>query len=102
MPLTRPAVEQSLAIPESPGLTARAAELHHPLLRPIAIDLQHGLTPDSAAVLAVIANPALRVMRDQHALACAQLLQAGLLPNPTLDFTLDPVTGGMTAGTITG
>jgi outer membrane protein TolC len=53
-------------------------------------------------VLAVIASPGLRAVRDQHSLASAQLLQAELLPNPTLDATLDPVTGGNTVGAVTG
>ncbi len=101
MPLTRPAVEQPLSL-DSDELTKRSSELHHPLLQPVAIDLRNGLTPDAAAVLAVIANPGLRAIRDQHCLASAQLLQAGLLPNPSLEFTLDPVTGGMTEGTVTG
>jgi outer membrane protein TolC len=91
-----------LAPPAANELQSKAGELRHPLLRPVAIDLQRGLTPDSAAILAVIANPSLRIIRDRHALASAQLLQAGLLPNPTLDFTLDPVTGGNTVGAVTG
>ncbi|MDB5290134.1 MAG: Outer rane efflux protein [Phycisphaerales bacterium] len=100
-PLTRPAVEQAIT-PPSPGeLQQRAEKLRHPMLPPVAIDFRRGLTPDSAAVIAVIANPSLRSQRDRRALGSAQLLQAGLLPNPTFDMTLDPVTGGDTAGTVT-
>jgi cobalt-zinc-cadmium efflux system outer membrane protein len=99
-PLTRPAVEQAITPPSADELQARAQKLRHPMLRPVPIDLRRGLTPDSAAVLAVIANPTLRSQRDRRALSSAQLLQAGLLPNPTLDLTLDPVTGGNTQGTV--
>jgi outer membrane protein TolC len=34
-------------------------------------------------------------------LAAAQVLQAGILPNPTLSYNLDPVVGGNTLGTVT-
>jgi cobalt-zinc-cadmium efflux system outer membrane protein len=100
-PLTRPAVEQAIAPIPPDVLQARAQKLRHPILPPVAVDFRRGLTPDSAAVVAVIANPSLRSQRDRRALSSAQLLQAGLLPNPTLDFTLDPVTGGDTTGTVT-
>ena len=99
MPLDRPAVERAVATPTPDELRARVTELHHPLLPPVPIDLQSGLTPDAAAVLAVVANPSLRAQRTRRSLSSAQLLQAGLLPNPTLDVSFDPVTGGNTAGT---
>ena len=101
-PLTQQAVRDAATLPPIDALQSRANELRHPLLAPVKIDFEHGLTPDSAAILAVIANPSLRIIRDQQSLASAQLLQAKLLPNPTLDFTLDPVTGGVTQGTVTG
>jgi cobalt-zinc-cadmium efflux system outer membrane protein len=100
-PLTRGAVEQSLATPDADALRVRASEIRHPLLKPVPIDLSQGLTPDSAAVLAVVINPQLRAVRGRKALSSAQLLQAGLLPNPSLEFVLDPVTGGNTQGTVT-
>jgi outer membrane protein TolC len=80
---------------------AKVADLKHPLLKPVPIDLRNGLTPDAAAIVAVITNPGLRSQRARRSLASAQLLQAGLLPNPSLDFTLDPVTGGNTQGAVT-
>lgn len=100
MPLTASSVDQSLAAPDSQRLQTRAAQIRHPLLRPVPIDLQNGLTPDSAALLAVIINPSLRAERNRRAVSSAQLLQAQLLPNPTLDFTFDPVTGGNTFGAV--
>jgi outer membrane protein TolC len=108
MPLTGPAVERSLAppfgklrtAPDEEQLRSRASELRHPMLAPVPVDLRAGLTPDSAAIVAVVANPTLRAQRNRGSLAAAQLLQAGLLPNPTLDFTFDPPTGGNTLGAV--
>lgn len=101
-PLNRATVDRALTPPSRDRLEAMAGRVRHPMLPPVPVDLRHGLTPDAAAVVAVLINPALRGARDQRAVARAQLLQAGLLPNPTLDFTLDPVTGGDTVGTSTG
>ena len=101
MPLTTPAVDLALAPPSLRHVQARAAEIKHPMMRPVPIDLQGGLTPDSAALLAVIINPSLRAERNRRAVSSAQLVQAQLLPNPTLDFSYDPVTGGNTLGAVT-
>ncbi len=57
-----------------------ANRIAHPLLPPIHFDERDGLSPDEAAVLAVLLNPRLRVARDDRRIAAAQLLQAGLLP----------------------
>lgn len=100
MPLTPAAVDRAIVAPPPATLLARAADLRNPLLRSVAINFRDGLTPDSAAIVAVVLNPALRAQRDRQAVAASQLLQAGLLPNPTLDFTYDPVTGGNTLGAV--
>src|SRR5690349_21054222 len=47
------------------------------------------ISPDEAAILAVIVNPDLRAERDRKKLAEAQVLQAGLLPNPQLTGGID-------------
>jgi len=101
MPLTAESVDRALAPPAAQALKARAESLKHPMLPPVVVDLEHGLSPDAAAVIAVLVNPSLRAVRDKRALADAQLLQAGLLPNPQLVASLEPVTGGATAGTYT-
>lgn len=98
MPLTDAAVDRAMTAPTPALIRSRAQEVRSPLMPAVPIDFDRGLTPDAAAIVAVVANPALRVERDRHALGSAQLLQAGLLPNPTLDFTFDPVTGGNTLG----
>jgi len=101
-PLTRAAVERALTVPPMEMLQGRAAAIDNPLMRPAVIGSPEGLTPDGAAVLAVLLNPTLRANRDRLKLSDAQLIQAGILANPTLDLSSDPVTGGNTTGTFTG
>src|SRR6266487_4461414 len=68
----------------------------------LSVDLRRGIGPDDAAAIALYSNPALRAIRDRRGLAAAQLIQAGILPNPVVSYARDYVTGGNTAGTITG
>lgn len=100
-PLTPAAVQQALAPPLSDALTVRASELKHPLLPDLKLNLNDGLSPDEAAVLAVLLNPGLRAQRDRRQIAQAQLTQAGLLPNPQLAYSLDVPSAGQTQGTTT-
>jgi len=65
------------------------------------LNLRSGIGPDQAAILAVILNPKLSADRNRRGLAAAQLIQAGIIPNPTIGYTRDFVTGGNTAGTVT-
>jgi len=78
----------------------KASTVGNPLLEPIEIDSNNGISPDEAAVMTVIGNHELRAARDKKGIARAQLLQAGLLPNPQLSYTLDFPVGGTTAGTV--
>ena len=80
----------------------QANAFSHPLLKPVVFDERDGLSADEAAVLAVLANPHLRVARDRRGVASAQLLQAGILPNPTLSAGFEVPTGGNTSDTVTG
>lgn len=84
--LTPAAVRDALTVPAMEVLRVKAQSIKHPILRPVELDGQDGLSPDEAAVLAVLGNPALRAIRDQRGIAEAQLLQAGLLPNPAINF----------------
>src|SRR5207244_2090608 len=88
-PLTADVVEGELATPDEGALRVATAQLRHPMLSPVQIDLARGISPDEAAVIAVIVNPELRAERDARGIAAAQLLTAGLLPNPTLTAGLD-------------
>ncbi|MCB2153850.1 TolC family protein [bacterium] len=78
-----------------------AKTLQHPILHPIELNPEQGLTPDGAALLAVLLNPELRAIRDRRALADAQLLQAGILPNPNLSVSVEEPVAGVTAGSVT-
>jgi len=93
-------VQEALSTPSPQVLRMRVDALEHPIIPPIRLDLSDGLSPDEAVVLAVVLNPTLRAVRDQRGVAAAQLLQAGLLPNPQLTYNMDFPTGGSTAGTI--
>ncbi len=95
-------VEKSLRPTQGKELEIAVRDVRHPLLRPVRLDAGNGLSPDEAGILAVVLNPALRATRDQVDEAQAQLLKAGILPNPQLSGNLDFVTGGTTAGSRTG
>ena len=100
-PLNGASVERALTPPPASVLRVQAEQLNHPILKPVELNFDRGLSPDAAAVMAVLLNPALRAARDQRGLADAQLLQAGLLPNPQLSSSVDNPSFGSTEGTIT-
>jgi len=100
MPITEKAVRARLQSPDMEQVRALAREIKHPILHPIELKADEGLSPDGAAVLAVLLNPSLRAVRDQRALSDAQILDAGLLPNPQLTYSLDMPTGGDTTGKV--
>ncbi len=102
LPLDRQAERRALAPPDMRAVTVEAARIRHPLLEPVHLDLAQGLTPDQAAVVAVLTNPQLRVARDQRGLVQAQVIQAGLLPNPVASYRQDIPTGGNDRGKVTG
>jgi outer membrane protein TolC len=99
-PLTEEAVAATLRKPDGRTLQLEAAKIHHPALRSVRIDLRDGINPDEAALIAVLLNPTLRADRDRRGLAQAQLVQAGVLPNPQVSWSNDYVIGGDTSGTI--
>src|SRR5947208_9214914 len=89
-----PSLETRLRVPASRFQNQSSEQL--------AVDLRRGIGPDDAATIALYSNPALRAIRDRRGLAAAQLIQAGILPNPIVSYARDYVTGGNTAGTVTG
>jgi len=100
MPITEETVRARLQPPDMAQMRVLAREIKHPILHPVELKADEGLSPDGAAVLAVLLNPSLRAVRDQRALSDAQILDAGLLPNPELTYSLDVPTGGDTAGRV--
>jgi len=89
-----PSIEKIFRVPVSRFQNHSAEQL--------PLDLGRGVGPDEAAAIALYSNPALRAIRDRRRLAAAQLIQAGILPNPVVSYARDFVTGGNTAGTVTG
>ena len=100
VPLTPESVEAKLRQPAMADMKILASQIRHPILHPIELKPEAGLTPESAAVLAVLLNPSLRAVRDKRALANAQLTEAGLLPDPELSLSADKPTGGDTTGKV--
>lgn len=101
-PLDQGAVNAALTAPKLDAVRVTAAKLNHPLLAPLIIDGRNGFSPDEIASMVVITSPQLRALRDQRGVAEAQLLQAGILPNPQLGYALDRPTPGNEAGLING
>ena len=103
VPLTAAAVDRALAPPTAAAMAEQAARLRNPLLGPVAFDpAADELTPEQAAIAAVLVNPALRAERDRRGIAAAQVIQAGILPNPTLSYAWDIPFGSNSAGNVSG
>ncbi len=99
-PLTAETVAAALTVPSPDSLAVRAARLHAPSLAPLSLDLEDGLTPDEAATVAVLVNPALAARRAERGVVAAQLFSEGLLPPPQLAAATEfPVSGDSTAQT---
>ena len=101
-PLTEQAIQQQQETPSAEQLRILATQIKHPYLQAIPFNIKDGLSPDEAAILAVLRNPELRAIRNRHGIAAAQLLQAGLLPNPRVSYNFAALTGGLTQGKVTG
>lgn len=98
-PLSPAVTQRVLGPPDMDAVRVQASEIKHPLLAPLALDDRDGLSPDEAAVMAVIVNPVLRAARDRRQVAAAQVFQAGLLPDPQFMPSMDFPTSGATTGT---
>ena len=100
--LGAPAVDAALVAPPLESIKVAASKFAHPLLPPLVIDGREGFSPDEVALMAVIASPQLRALRDQRGVAQAQVVQAGILPNPQLGYTLDKQSGNSDPGLVNG
>lgn len=85
----QPSAEDVLRQPSPATLESTAASLNHPILKPIDIDFSKPLSPEELAILAVVANPDLKAIRQKAGVADAQVLSAGLLPDPNLVFSFN-------------
>ena len=79
-PASLPATPDLVATPQ---LTVPASEFWLPGLKPHSFP-KNGLDETAVVTLAVFDNPDLKAARLQEGVASAQLLQAGLLPDPVL------------------
>ena len=104
MPIDSQAIRRALAPVDMTRVKSDAQAIDNPLLRPllnpVSFDLSDGLSLDEAAILAVVANPGLKAERDRLGLARAQVLKAGILPNPRVSAGIESPTGGPTKGTV--
>ena len=102
MPLNAETVEDALRPLPIDAVKIAAERLDHPLIKPVRIDGEGGFTPDEIAVMVVVVSPQLRAARDQRGLAQAQVLQAGILPNPQWSQSVDVPRGNADATLVTG
>ncbi len=97
-PLTEEAIEQRLAMPTTEELRKEVAGVQNPLMPKVEVDLEAGVTPESAGAIAVAHNPTVQAQRDALLGAEAALLQARILPNPQVtgsaDVPFGPKSGG--------
>lgn len=94
------ATYQAQPLPQTPhwsdtaAVELPAAQLQIPGLKPHPFDAANGLDMTETVTLAVVNNPGLKAKRAQAGVASAQLLQAGLLPNPQVSVSfLHPTAG---------
>ncbi len=78
----------------TPALDVPVGHLSVPGLKPHAFHASHGLDMTDVVTLAVLDNPQLKAQRLQAGVARAQLLQAGLLPNPQVSASFIDATSG--------
>lgn len=77
----------------SPALTVPVGKLDLPGLRPHPFNPVKGLDQTTVITLAVVNNPELKAARSEAGVATAQVLEAGLLPDPV-------VSGGLAQSSI--
>jgi len=102
LPINPETVHARLNPPAMNEIQIKAGEFKHPLLKPVTFDVNDGLSPDEAAILAVMVNPSLKAARDARGLATSQILQAGILPDPQFSYSFETPVGGGTSGKING
>lgn len=106
-PMSRPRGRRLLAVGAAGGVLCACAAYHplplarQPAFTPEVAVLAHSaplppapLSVEQVAALAVEDDPDLRAVRAQHGIAEAQLIAAGVLPNPRLGGAILPLLAG--------
>ena len=57
LPLDAGALARALRAPGFETIRVEAKSIRHPLLRPLEVRIDDGLSPDEVAVVAILANP---------------------------------------------
>src|ERR1700674_3971750 len=83
------AIYEPSPLDTSSNLKHRLAELDH-----AGVDIRRPLSVDDVTLLAVLNNPDLVAARFQRGVAQAQVLQAGILPNPSVSASYLFLSGG--------
>lgn len=78
-----------LPLPTKPSLAVNVSELRHDGIDPSSL-----LKVSEVALLTAQNDPDLQAVRAQHGVAQAQVLQAGLLPNPQVNSAFLPLVAG--------
>ena len=84
----------ALAPPDIAIISADAAKIDRPYLRPQPIDWTQPLTPNALAIVAVLENPDLKAQRAKVGVTDAQAFAARLLPDPTVQANYDKLLAG--------
>ncbi len=90
----KPLSTRPTLLSEVPHLTVHINQMPLPELAVHPFNPDDGLDMTEVAILAVANNPDLKVVRDERGIAQAELMAAGILPNPQLTAGLDHPTSG--------
>lgn len=90
----RPLNNQPTLLNEVPHLVVKAGQMPLPELAAHPFNPGDGLDMTETAMLAVVNNPELKALRDKRGIARAELMAAGILPNPQVSAGLDHPTNG--------
>ena len=87
------------------AVAAAGSRVERPWLKPVPVDFGQPLDGQAISLIAVVANPDLKALRQRARVADAQVYAAGLLPDPVISIGTDFVIGGpatAVANTIAG
>lgn len=90
----KPLNTQPTLLNKVPHLVVPADQMPLPELAVHPFNPDDGLDMTEVAMLAVVNNPDLKAVRDERGVARAELMAAGILPNPQLSAGVDHPTSG--------